>query len=386
MAYKTSVEEQKEFEYEFFNSTVKFIEDNFKDNVLNCIGGKYIWVLLDGMYDCSRFTNTTVSDVRAVCGEINIDCITNFSQEAGNILLYSLREPSKKSFRGKIKYTPKGTISMSWKILAREKNGKSTALGEQNVPILQNEKLLQDCCKLFFENDVEKECYEYVEQFAFKFLNADKRISCSGANDISETYRKWILWHSKNIQRIISLYFTLENSWGVCLYHGGNCFIFPMKREYIQKIFRNRDKEDGRRRVIASVVKDYTRKNGTNVDGHLRSKTDFTMDGRRYKIFVGAEDLDRIFPNTDKSRKRMKKWIDSARDDGKYTYYRRDKKKKEANVDGKSKKRGKERISLELPGFCAAAGEDKRRDRGNTGYENGGVCGNWRDWPQGMEE
>ena len=35
-----------------------------------------------------------------------------------------------------------------------------------------------------------------------------------------------------------------------------------------------------------------------------------------------------------------------------------------------------ERISAEI----------EEPTRGDTGHENGGVCRNWRDWPQGMEE
>lgn len=310
MAYKINSQEQSKFDYDFFKEKVEFIESQFRDDVPKYIRGRYIYVLLDGMYDATYFVKTTVSDLRSVNGKIDFDFILNPIGYT-NCVLYSVKEPNKKSFRGKIRYTPPGTLSLSVRWIAADSyTGKMRCSGLDNMPILQDEKFIVSACDNLYEADENGADYDYIEKHAFRFLTDDKRIACG--DDWKRQRPEYALEDSQMVHRGICQYYDVVNSWGVCYEYAGNCFIFPLKREYIQEIFKKRDKEDGRRRVIASLVKDYTRKDGTEVDRHLRSADSFTIDGRMFSIYVGSEDFDKMYADNDKSRKRLKREVDNS--------------------------------------------------------------------------
>ncbi len=317
MAYKNHVEEQAEFNYDFFREKLEFLENRFKGDVLNRVRGKYIYVLLDGMYDCTYFVKTTVSDVRSVYGDIDFNFITELS--GGIVTVYSLKEPNKKSFKGKLKYVPKGTLSLTETSILLKNNGEIKCISNTNMPILQDEKFIISACDNLFESDELGADYEYIEKHAFKFLINDKRISYGNQRRIDP---ECDLIDSQRIHYGICRYFDISASWGVAYRYAGNCFIFPLKREYIQRLFKNRDKENGRRRVIASLVNGYTRKDGTEVDGHLRSANTFSIDGRKFGIFIGGEDIEKIYPNTEKSKKRLNRDLRKSVRHGKITSIR----------------------------------------------------------------
>lgn len=308
MAYKNHVEEQRKFSYDEFLKYVKYIEKYFTEEVSKKISGRYIYVLLDGCYDCTYFVKTTVSDLRSIDGKIDFECLFtsyNGDDEAG-IAYYSLKEPNRKSFKGKIKFIPKGTVSLTFRCITKKQNGKADVFGFDNEPILQNEEFLISRCDEAFQNNEEGVDYNYIENNAFSFLSYDKRISCFkkfNAN-VNKDVREM---HSAKVQEIVSKMYDVGKSWGVYMVHNGNSFIFPLKREYIQELFKKRDKEDGRRKTIASLVSSYTRKDGTEVDGHLRTANSFSIDGRRYGMYIGMEDFEKMIPNTNKSKKRLKK-------------------------------------------------------------------------------
>ena len=310
MAYKSTVEEQAKFDYEFFKERLEFIESQFKDDVLKYIKGKFIYVLLDGMYEATYFVKTTVSDLQYVTGNnIDFDFMVN-PIGYNNCVVYSVKEPNKKSFRGKIKYTPKNTLSLTVRWIAKKENGKMSCCGIDNMPILQDEKFLVSACDNLFENDEAGADYDYIERHAFRFLTDDKRIACG--EDWKRRQPEAALEDSQMVHRGLCQYYDVVNSWGVCYQYAGNCFIFPLKREYIQEIFKRRDKENGRRRVIASLVRDYKRKDGTEVDRHLRTTDSFSIDGRTFNIYVGMEDFDNMYADNEKSKKRLKKEFDNS--------------------------------------------------------------------------
>lgn len=318
MAYINHVEEQAEFSYEFFREKIEFLEKRFKGEVLNKIKAKYIYVLLNGMYDCTYFVKTTVSDIRSVSGDIDFTFLTELSGDI--ITVYSLKEPNKKSFKGKIKYVPSGTLSLTETNIMLKDNGEIKCISNVNMPILQDEKFIISACDNLFENDELGADYEYIEKHAFKFLIEDKRISYGNQRRIDPECN---LIDSQRIHYGICNYFDISASWGVTYKYAGNCFIFPLKREYIQHLFKNRDKENGRRRVIASIVNGYARKDGTEVDGHLRSFNSFSIDGRKYGIFIGGEDIEKIYPNTEKSKKRLDRDLKKSISHEKITSIRR---------------------------------------------------------------
>lgn len=310
MAYKLSVSEQEKFDYKEFTRIIEKIEQNFTDNVCEKIRGRYIYVLLCGAFEQTYFVKTTVSDLKHVQGKINFDCIIDSSGNLDNIVMYSLREPGKKDFRGKIKYVPKGTISVSSRIIGVNDDGTRGVAGWDKLPFLQDEKFLISACDNLFNCNEEGADYDFIERHSFRALANDKRFKCG--DDYFLTYPGIEQEISQDLQRIVCSIYDVTESWGVWYWYKGNYFIFPLKREYIQEIFKKRDKENGRRRVIASLVNGYTRKDGTKVDGHLRTSGGFTIDGREFSIFVGPEDIEKYFPNTSKSIKRVEKCLNNT--------------------------------------------------------------------------
>ena len=314
MSYKLAIQEQEKYDYGTFLEIIKKIEDNFTDNVSKYINGRCIFVMLQGAFNQTYFVKTTVSDLRDVIGEIKFDCIIDNSGNFNNICLYSLREPNKKDFRGKIKYTPKGTLAMTTRFIADGEDGKKVAIGWDKMPVLQDEKFLVSSCYNAFDTDEKYVDYDYIMKNSFRLLTNDKRFKC-GDDWITRDYNIESEV-SMDLQYIISNMYDIQESWGVVYYWKGNEFIFPMKREYIQEIFKKRDKENGRRRTIASIVNGYSRKDGTKVDGHLRSSEGFSIDGREFCIFIGAEDFEKIFPKTEKSKKRLHKYANRMKEIG----------------------------------------------------------------------
>lgn len=321
MAYQTDLLEQEKFDYDFFLSKVELIESNFKDDVLNYIRGRHIYVLLNGLFDATYFVKTTVSDIHEVMGDIKFDVLVN-PDGFSNCVLYSIREPGRKSFRGKIRYTPPNTLALTVRWITRDnKSMKMRCAGFDNMPILQDEKfLVSECDRLYKNNEIGAD-YDYIERHAFRFLTDDKRIACG--EDYVRRNQEAALNDSQMVHRALCQYFDVTNSWGICYEYAGNCFIFPMKREYIQEIFKKRDKENGRRRVIASLVKGYTRNDGTEVDGHLRTHDGFSIGGRDFSLLIGAEDFGKMFPNSEKSKKRIKNIINTSEFDGDFLAVRR---------------------------------------------------------------
>lgn len=310
MSYKTKLEEQRKFDYKEFLQIVEKIEQNFTDNVCEKICGRCIYVLLGGAFEQTYFEKTTISDLRFVLGKINFDCIIDNSGNFGNIVLYSLREPGKKDFRNKIKYTPKGTISVSLRAIGVNEDGTRGVSGWDKLPFLQDEKFVNKYCDEMFLKNEEGADYDYLERNAFHALANDKRFRCG--DDYILTRPGIEQQISRDLHCIICNIYDAANSWSVWYYFGGNHFIFPLKREYIQELFKNRDKENGRRRVIASLVRGYKRKDGVEVDGHLRTHGGFSIDGREFEIGIGTDDIEKYYPKTDKPFKRAKKMLENS--------------------------------------------------------------------------
>ena len=305
MSYKLTVEDQKEFSYDEFLRIIKKIEDNFTDNVCEYIRGRYIYVLLSGAFEQSFFVKTTVSDLQDVLGKINFDCIVDNQGIYNNVALYSIKEPGKKDFRGKIKYTPNHTLSVSTKFIGVNEDGTRGVAGFDKLPFLQDEKFVNSSCDNLYNCDEEGADYDFIEQHAFRALANDRRLKCG--DDYVLTTPGIEQEISQSLQRIICNMYDVTESWAVCYEYKGNCFMFPLKQKYIKEIFKNRDKVNGRRQTIAAIVKSYKKADGSEVDGHLRSADGFTIDGREFSILIGGEDFEKIFPKTDKSAIRVRK-------------------------------------------------------------------------------
>lgn len=305
MGFKDTLKDQEKFSYEEFLNMVKKIEDNFTDDVCKYIRGRCIYVLLNGAFEQSYFEKTTVSDLKDVSGKINFDCIIDSQGNFSNVMMYSIKEPGRKDFRGKIKYVPKHTLSVSTRFIGIEKDGSRGVAGFEKIPFLQDEKFINSACDNLFNCDEEGADYDFIEKHAFRILTNDKRLKCGDDYTLTAPGVEQEL--SQSLHRIICNIYDVLQSWGICYEYKGNCFIFPLKQKYIKEVFKSRDKVNGRRQTIAAIVSGYERADGHKVDGHLRTADSFTIDGREFSIFVGNEDFEKIFPDTNKSYLRAKR-------------------------------------------------------------------------------
>lgn len=323
MSYKLSVQEQNEFSYEFLDENLKLIEKNFTDRTSKYFIGKTIYVLLPGIYQANYFVKTTVSDIKSVLGEIDInwlDILNGYS----NLNLFCLREPRKREFAGDVKFTPRNSLSFSSYGFCFDKNGDAeVCVTNKSIPILQNEKFLIESCDNAFNTNEEDVDYDEIMRNSIINLIQDDRFSNVKKNQRCNPNKAVENEIKQKIQEMLCIYYDIENSWGITYVWKGILFIIPLKREYFKDILKNRDKEGGRRRVLPTIVKSHTRKGRYNVDSHLRTCSGVKIDNREFGFLVGAEDYEKIFPKTEKSKKRAMRMIENSDVEGKFLILRK---------------------------------------------------------------
>lgn len=276
-------------EYADFLKYVIRIENTFNDEVVkNIKGASLVYVLWDGAYDYKCFANTTVSDLMYVNGDnLNITWITDMERKNKNQYMLTLGRLSKttpKTFRGMLKFTPKNTLRFDCFCIGRKDDLFSDFSAKQlfTVPIIQDELKVKNS-----NGDLGN---------SFNWLNEDKRF-CIEANQFRSDEAKKDL--SIMLQTVIGLYYDIRNAWGVVYNWKGIDFCFPMNRECFKSLFKDREKVNGRKRVLPTVVRKHQRRN-SNVTSHLRAP-DYScvIDGREFGFLIGAEDFGQIFPNTE---------------------------------------------------------------------------------------
>lgn len=269
-----------------------------------------VFVLVPGVFAESYFVKTTVSDVLDVCGKINITWLT-VSKPSGVGMensrmrcLCNLSVASPKHFRGVLKFTPKNTLSLKMWAVGEDNDGNYSVAPLGDYPMLQDEKFVNASVDNAYNSDDEGTDYGYIERHAFRMLCNDKRfvgdkglykcISPDAEADLSAI-----------VHEMICRYYEVTKSWGICYSFNENTFVFPMRREYIKETLKGRDKINGRRRTIAAVVKEHTRR-GKTVSSHLRGDGyDIVVDGRKFEILVGADSFPQIMPNNKYGRTKM---------------------------------------------------------------------------------
>lgn len=323
MSYKLSVQEQKKFSYEFLDENLKLIEKNFTDSTSKYFTGKTIYVLLPGIYETNYFVKTTVSDIKSVEGKIDINwlCMLN---DYSNLQLFCLKEPRKREFAGDVKFTPRNSLSFSSYGFCFDKNGDAeVCVTNKSIPILQNEKFLIEACDNAFNTNEEDVDYDEIMRDSIINLIQDDRFSNVKKNQRCNPNKAVENEIKQKIQEMLCTYYDIENSWGITYVWKGILFIIPLKREYFKDILKDRDKEGGRRRVLPTIVKSHTRNGGHNVDSHLRSCNGVKIDNREFGFLIGAEDYEKIFPKTEKSRKRAMRMIKNSDVEGKFIIQRK---------------------------------------------------------------
>lgn len=298
-----------EYSYEDFEKVIKRIEFTFHKKAAEKTSGRIMWCLLPPFVnDLDGFVKTTVSDYKAVYGNIKIDVLTELSDEIGNYIYLSVREPNAKDFRGKIRYVPKNTLALSMTVYGVNEDGSAGqgAVVAHKTPIWQDESYVNISCDALFARDARNEEYEEISKNAWKFLECDKRFSvhkpCEyprGAKDLS-----------KNLQTALMLNDELSCEYGVVYQYNDNAFIFPMSKERMKQIFKNREPINGRRSIMPTFVKEHKR-NGVVVPAHIRmGENYFVINGREYSFYMGSSDVELFV----KSPTRMKEFKNAKRD------------------------------------------------------------------------
>lgn len=312
MAYTSNIDlAPKSFTYEQFADAVKDIEEWFTKDVCKAIAGNHIFVTTYPFCQMNYFVKATVTDYRAVYGGVNLDFITRIPS-ASNYIYLKIREPKKHEFRGKIKYTPKGTLSASMYIVAPDKNGKSGMWVNYRMPILQNESYVINECDAFYADNEHNADYDSVMKNAWRFIEQDDRFRAYPKSELRKPPKAGIEDMSYCIQRALCILGDTKELYGAVYEWNGVYFVFPMTRLQMKTVFKDRDKINGRRRWLPTISSAYTRKNGTEVDASLKmGATYFTIGGRTFDILVGAEDF-RTILSSKKQIDRMRKKVSGA--------------------------------------------------------------------------
>ena len=300
---------------EQFEDALQYIETFFTKEVSKAFQGLCIYVNFRGFNNQKRYVNTTVSDLLEVCQDLSITWIEELNQRVDarfiNPMIYSLRLAKKREFNT-VKFIPKNTLYFAQSCIIRETKNPFASrhlMDEENIedfvykaamPIRQDETLVKN----------NNQPIDYIEKNAFKNIeygtiySLDKtKMSPKGKQHEQEM--------SVRVQRIIELYYDLYTSWAIVYIWNGIAFLFSMEQPFIKEVLKKRDKQNGRRPLITTVVKRHTRK-GTPIGSFLRDSTDknpVMMNGRAFHIFVGEESYAAI-TDTESGRKRLLKDIE----------------------------------------------------------------------------
>lgn len=288
---------------EQFEEALQYIEKMFTDKVSKVYGGQTIFVNLKGFNNQTRHVNTTVSDIIDVCHDLKITWFEKLNQRTSenyqNAIIYSLRLAKPREFKT-LKFTPTQTLCFTQSVIALKKGGGLGVCGEK-IPIIQNEKIVTSK-----ENEI-----DYIEEHAFK--NPEFESPCSFDHQkMPEDKKRKQKEISVRVQRMIELYYDIINSWAIVYVWNGIAFLFTMEQPFIKEVLKNREKENGRRPIITTIVKRHTRK-GNSIGSFVRtSRNDnepIIMNGRAFHIFIGEESYSAI-SETKGGRERLKKEIE----------------------------------------------------------------------------
>ena len=289
---------QKIVDDELFEKSLKYIESNFSGETGKKFAGQTIFINLPGFNSQKAHINTTVKDLKEVCGDVKITWLENLSQCIGqsyeNPVIYSLRFANKKDFRGKLKYTPADAMTLVMATIA-----VGGELYAEKAPIKQNERVVNNT-EL---PDIER------ERKAFTFLEYNS--PCSLDNKPPKK-PQLLLDVSQRVQRMMELYYDIDNSWAIVYFWENITFAFPMEQQFIKEVLKNREKENGRRAIIPTIVHSHKR-NGKSVGSFIREpkeKIPYVMNGRKFHVLIGSEAYEQAF-STESARRRIKKEIET---------------------------------------------------------------------------
>lgn len=321
MAYKGKIEEQKEFTIEDLEKRLEFLESQITDEVAKKISGRTIYLLYPELYSANHFVNTTVSDVLNVFNNVFDVCWASSCSMFGNLTFYNLRLAKPKEHRGVLKFTPKNTLTFEHYFVGKTKEigGVQDIVLLNRLPILQKETFLKEICADYFNTDEVNADWDFVEKNAFSMLSYDKRFA-SGTIEYSPNHKNIAEEYSQICQEMVSSWFDIANSWAITYLYKNILFLIPIRQEFFKKLFKDREKgENGRRNFVPTIVNSHEKNNGTSVHSHLRVGGSYLkIHGREFSFVIGAEDFEKIFPNTEYNKKKLLKMKKNGIEEGEY--------------------------------------------------------------------
>lgn len=235
------------------------------------IAGFYWYCLIDSPMDL--FYNTTLSDSFACSGRDSFRWIGQLKGGA-NPTLFTISKTKKKNI-----------YIFHWLMLFKE----NSVVGKPLKFTLLEDRIKSLCAEQYQKDGNE---YNHNSEETYKKIYLDSILLFD-----KDTINSKIFYDLKEAlcTGIISMYQAVTATCVTTDYSDG-VLLFPIeKEEELNKIFKYRDAEDGKKRrsPIYSVVKEHTR-NGSVVEHHLRTKG-FTYNGRIFGLILGSDAFNNKF-------------------------------------------------------------------------------------------
>ena len=311
MAYTRDINlTAKGFSYEQFKFELERIEKSFTKEVSKPLSGQAIWVTTYPFAQLDFFVKTTVSDYHDVYGNISINILTKADVLCDNYVVLRIEEGNKKILRSKLKFTPKNTLMLTeYGIGVDGDGGFEGSYLNYKSPILQRESYLTTECDAAFATDAGDDVYQEIMENAWIGLEQDKRFRKYSDKEYPVTPCIGIRAMSACVQKALCLNADVKDMCGVTYVWNNILFVFPIHADQLKYVFKDREKIDGRRRVLLSVVKEHQRK-GITVEQHIRTGCSyFSIEGREFSVFVGGEVIREVI----RSNKQACLWKDKLK-------------------------------------------------------------------------
>ena len=284
--------------------SITFTEDSLMKAVKYCemladmpktqqlMSGRVYWYLIDYEWNNTYSLNTTVSDLLEVDNRnLEFNSVYDLTYD-NNPQLTSIKMANNKEFREVLKFTPKNTLSVSQIWISPKEDG---AYFFQKYPYLQNEEIVKK-----FNNDTT----ESELTSAYNLLVYDKRVTAKLPEQKKENFSEI----GERLHRLLCISYYVRNSWAVVYVYKNVMFLIPINNiSELKDALKNRDKINGRKRVMPTVVKSHKRKNGEEVASYVRGIPWFSIHGREFCFLAGTDYLPLMFHKNKNGWEKIKK-------------------------------------------------------------------------------
>ena len=300
-----------------FMKEIQVVKHFITDKVADSIGrgsNRIYWLRNNNVTNTGTyFIKTTMSDLLSINdGKIDFTWIDEFD---GTLSLFRLREPQKKEFRDVLKFLPPGCVVIDGGLIGHYNNNiDDIQIFPFKYAVRQDEKYLIASCDNAYNNDEVGVDYDYIMKNTWRFPCLKRGI----VKDVSLVPPKFKTTGSfelsQRIQSGICQYWEAEHSWGIAFHWKDIKFIFPMSRESVYNVLKNRDRVNGRKQNLPTTVREHTRNNKgvprhlTNING-IGNEFSITMHGERFSVVIGTDEIESHVFNRDRGIVSVKKHV-----------------------------------------------------------------------------